>query len=426
MKTTLLSFLLLFGLSLNAQQHINDAELAIDAMEKRYPGYARAVDKTFEKNLALSQAKGDGNDETLTIPVVIHIVWKEEVENLSDELVESQIQMLNATYSRTNADADNLRAIFEPIAGNPNIQFELADVVRIESDVDFEVQLFSGELVDAVKSTASGGDDAWDTDLYLNIWVVNIQGDGFFIPDDALLGYAYPPADIENWPPGSSAPSPGLEGVVLHYKVFGVDNPNEIINPETNLPMEFEGKTCVHEVGHFLGLRHIAGDPGFGEDGCDVDDSMNDTPLQGVASNFDCNIEANTCDEGDNDFPDMVENFMDYSAESCQNSFTQDQANFMYTVLETSWPGLIITSVKDHEQIEVSISPNPTTGILNYSIPSEAGIVSVVKLYDQIGQLIKTVENPNGVLDFSDVSAGFYIASFNIEGNISTQRVVIQ
>lgn len=426
MKRLILPLLALFSLGANAQQHVNDAELVIEAMEIRYPGYHRAVQATFENNLALMEQKGNGNTETLTIPVVIHIVWKEMEENLSDALVESQMVALNEAFGRNNADTVNLRPIFEPIAGNPNIQFQLEEVVRVESQTDFQVDLFGGTLVDAVKRTETGGSDAWDPALYLNIWVVNVQGDGVFLPDDALFGYAYPPADLENWPPDTNAPEPGLEGVVIHFKCFGNGNPNEIENPNTGLPFVLNGKTSVHEVGHFLGLRHTAGDPGFGEDGCDVDDGMDDTPLQGVASNFDCNEDANTCDDGPGDFPDMIENYMDYASETCQNSFTQDQANFMYTVLEESWPGLIVTSINELNKIPVNIAPNPTTGILNYTLPEEAGKVIYVELYNQVGQLIKTVESPEGKLDFTDVSAGFYIVGFQFEGGMSSQRLVIQ
>jgi hypothetical protein len=426
MKRLILPVLFLLALGANAQVRINDATLVLEAMEKRYPGYQRAVDATFEKNLALMQQKGDGSQETLTIPVVIHIVWKEDEENLSDELIESQMVVLNEAYSRTNADTLNLRSVFEPVAGNPNIQFQLEQVVRVESQTDFQIDLFGGTLVDAVKDSLLGGSNAWDPSLYLNIWVVNVQGDGVFIPDDALFGYAYPPADLENWPPGSNAPAPGLEGVVVHFKCFGVGNPNEIENPNTGMTMELSGKTAVHEVGHFLGLRHTAGDPGFGQDGCLVDDGMDDTPLQGVASNFDCDEDSNTCEDSPFDFPDMIENYMDYSEESCQNSFTQDQSNFMYTVLQESWPGLIVTSVNEVIKIPVKMSPNPTAGDVNYTFPENVGKVRYVELYNQLGQLIKSINSPAGKLDYTDVSPGFYIVGFHFDGGVSSQRLVIQ
>lgn len=428
MKKFLLPIFLFATLATSAQDdhRVNDASLVMEAMEKRYPGYQRAAEATFEKNLALMQQKADGNEETLTIPVVIHIVWKEQEENLSDELIESQMVALNEAYSRTNADTVNLRAVFEPIAGNPNIQFQLEEVVRVETSTDFQLDLFGGTLVDAVKDSLSGGSDAWDPSLYLNIWVVNVQGDGIFVPDDALFGYAYPPADLENWPPDTNAPAPGLEGVVIHFKCFGNGNPNIIVNPNTNMPMELFGKTAVHEVGHFLGLRHTAGDPGFGQNGCLVDDGMEDTPLQGVASNFDCNEDSNTCEDLPFDFPDMIENYMDYSDESCQNSFTQDQANFMCTVLQASWPGLIVTSVNEVSKIPVKMSPNPTEGILNFTFPENVGKVNYVELFNQVGQLVKTVNSPTGKLDFTDVSAGFYIVGFHFEGGVSSQRLVIQ
>jgi hypothetical protein len=104
-----------------------------------------------------------------------------------------------------------------------------------------------------VKSAASGGKDAWPTDRYMNIWVCNVLN-GF-----GILGYAFPPVDAPNWPANSTADS-AKEGVVLHYPVVG-RNFSAPIDPSVAA-----GKSAVHEVGHYLGLRHIWGDGDCTED----------------------------------------------------------------------------------------------------------------------------------------------------------------
>ncbi|MBK9355767.1 MAG: hypothetical protein IPN09_17910 [Bacteroidetes bacterium] len=59
----------------------------------------------------------------------------------------------------------------------------------------------------------------------MNIWIWKIQGPAF--SQFFAFGYAYPPADLPNWPDGYSAPSlDSLDGVVIDYRAFG-NNPNQ-------------------------------------------------------------------------------------------------------------------------------------------------------------------------------------------------------
>ncbi|MFN5911951.1 MAG: M43 family zinc metalloprotease, partial [Bacteroidota bacterium] len=71
---------------------------------------------------------------------------------------------------------------------------------------------------------------------------------------------------------------------------------------------EVAGRTCVHEVGHYLGLRHI-----WGDGDCSQEDGIDDTPNADSQSNQDCDVTRNTCTDNiaGTDLPDMVENYMD-------------------------------------------------------------------------------------------------------------------
>ena len=126
-----------------------------------------------------------------------------------------------------------------------------------------------------------------------------------------------------------------LDGVVIDYRVFGRNSPFEL-DLGQGTPIVTQGRTPVHEVGHYLGLRHVWGDGGglLGGDSCMEDDGVADTPNSGSQANFDCDPTRNTCIDATDDLPDMIENFLDYSSEACMNSFTMGQIEIMRGVLE--------------------------------------------------------------------------------------------
>ncbi len=346
------------------------------------PDYLERVNKTFEKALERSQTdEFKAQNEILRVPVVVHIVYNTPQHNLDDAVVHSQLEVLNEDYRRQNANAGDTRAEFLSVAGDPEIEFYLAThdpdgnehsgITRTQTDVttfgvgeeiealvqamqdcgitdpnDFAqllanlpcltaaldaagidiTQLGNMDLtsgLDEVKFTASGGIDAWPTEQYLNIWVCDLGG--------ALLGFAYPPADAPNWPEGQTG-TPETEGVVVHNEVFGRDNP---ITPSNFEAVVGEGRTCVHEVGHYLGLRHI-----WGDGDCAADDGITDTPPAADQSQQMCSFAKNTCSENP-DLPDMIENYMDYSDENCMNMFTNGQIDIMRAMLLGPRAGLL-------------------------------------------------------------------------------------
>lgn len=231
----------------------------------------------------------------ITIPVVVHVVYKTTAENISDAQIQSQIDVLNEDFRRTNSDQTNQWSQ----AADSEIEFCLASVDPNGNPTNGinrkKTKKRSFGADDSMKKSNRGGVNPWNTSDYLNIWVCNL-GQG-------LLGYA-------QFPGGSAA----TDGVVCLYTAFGrVGNVNAPFN---------EGRTTTHEVGHWLNLRHI-----WGDGNCNADDFVSDTPLSDAA-NYGCASGHTSCSS-----TDMVQNYMDYSDDGCMNLFTAGQKARMQACL---------------------------------------------------------------------------------------------
>lgn len=247
---------------------------------------------------------------TVTIPVVFHVVYNNGIENISEEQVLSQLAVLNADFRRTNADTANTPAYFQPFAADAEIEFCLATVdpegnpttgiTRTKTErLDFSY------VSDNVKFASTGGTAAWDRNQYLNIWICNIQ--------DNILGYSSTPET-----------EPRRDGVVLYYKSVGAPPANPFAS-DYNL-----GRTATHEVGHWLGLKHIWGSGGT----CTDSDDIADTPNQQSETQGCPGAIVTSCDNGPNG--NMWQNYMDYSYDNCMNLYTKGQAAYMQAVLNST------------------------------------------------------------------------------------------
>ena len=243
----------------------------------------------------LSPEKTTGND-VIKIPVVVHILYNNASQNLSDEQIKSQLVALNRDFRRANADTVNTPERFRHLAADVAVEFYLATADPFGRATTGIVRKYTsiGTWLynDKIKFSATNGDDAWDNKSYLNIWVGNL-----------VTGAGYSSA------PGSDA---ARDGIVINTSVFGT------IGRGGNYSM---GRGAVHETGHWLGLKHIWGDAECGDDG------ITDTPPQsaytlGCPTGF-----RSSCSNGTTG--DMYMNYMDYTADACMNLFTLEQKKKM-------------------------------------------------------------------------------------------------
>ncbi|MCB0409235.1 MAG: zinc-dependent metalloprotease [Flavobacteriales bacterium] len=409
-------YLAIFCTSVISAQQISDQcgfNHAIDYQNSIYSNYKQQVNALYNNLLEKANLNAEITKKggvVYTIPVVFHVVWNSASpnQNLADSVLFEQINVLNEDFSRTNADTSNLRPAFFPIAGRPDIQFQLAckdtngnmtnGIVRIETDSSFG----GGGIPDmasiaGIQNTNQGGSDAWNTDEYLNIWIGDINSGS----SPSLLGIATPPVGLPNWPSGS-VPAELTDGVIIHYSAFGRNNPNTIPGIDVN------GRTVTHEVGHYLGVRHTAENTFGGLLGsiCGDDDGLNDTPTCDQSQQG-CDLTRNSCNDTIGtigDLPDMVENYMDYSDQTCQNSFTNGQVSIMRDVVVNHRAGLLTspgldcpTGIKFNDFADnFEVYPNPSNGIVN--IKSYSGIKFNVTVYNSIGQTIESNLNGNQIM----------------------------
>lgn len=398
----------------------HDAILYQDAQN---PGYLQSINDAFSR---AKEHQSQDRSTVYTIPVVVHIVYNTPEENLHDSVIFNQIQRLNEDYRRLNSDTTNTRDTFNTIVGDSYIEFQLAmfdpsgnpttGITRTSTTQTsfFGVGTFPA---DGVKSSSTGGKDPWDQSRYLNIWVCDMS----VFDTPFLLGYATPPADLPHWPAGSTT---GLsDGVVIQYQAFGSNNPNDL--DLGSGPLEVKGRTAVHEIGHYLGLRHI-----WADGDCTEEDGVDDTPNAADQSDQDCNFSSNTCIDNIGvlgDLPDMVENYMDYSAETCQNSFTQGQVDMMRNILEVYRYDLIngnqALNFPEEDQHHFSIWPNPSNGVV--TISSEVTESAFVFIYSETGQLIQKVEMTDQQISVEGLTQGVYFVALQTGENSIVKKLVV-
>jgi len=249
--------------------------------------------------------------DTVVLPIVFHIVHTGagEENNISDAQVYSQLDVLNEEFA------------------DSKIQFCMAARDPWDNPTD-GITRFDGSIwEDYLYEGISNGNDpdakdqedlkeavgCWDPYQYLNIYVVNeINGNdgGWGIQGFAYLG---PTGDCR-------------DGVVVLYNTVGTVG---VQKPGREL-----GFTTVHEIGHHLSLWHtFSNSSGCGEESnCENQgDQVCDTPP--TYENSSCTLPS--CPEA------MVENFMDYTPETCKDSFTVGQSERMHECLQTVRTGLV-------------------------------------------------------------------------------------
>lgn len=264
--------------------------------EQKQIQFNRTVSSRSANNMARLNA-------TVYIPVVFHVVMPNP-NQVTDAQVQAQLDTLNKSFFGANADSSIIPSYFKPLFGKSGIQFCLAQRTPDgDASTGIERKITNRPTFtfdDGVKHSSTGGKESWNPDKYLNVWICPLS--------NGLLGYATPPEDG----------SPADQGVVIEYRTL----------PGGSFSNLNQGKTLVHEAGHYFNLYHIWGN---NSSGCTDSDFVDDTPNQdGPTNSCLTGIKTDNCTGGNGI---MYQNYMDYSDDPCLVMFTTQQVERMETAL---------------------------------------------------------------------------------------------
>ena len=308
--------------------------------------YEKSVQEYLLNN---PSAQKSGNKRI--IPVVFHVIHECGPENISRAQILDQIRVMNQDFSLTNPNFSQTPSAFVPLAADCQIEFRLATKDDLGNCTDGIVRVYSPKTNDASNDNGVKSVSHWNSYKYLNVWVVksiaSIDGS-----TNQVLGYAQFPAG-------------GLlstDGIVLRHDCTG-----SIGTAASNGRL---GRTITHEVGHWLGLRHIWGDADCGSDGVDT------TPIAfgpnfGICWN-DYPYNLTSCGRDSLDTSgEMFNNYMDYVDDQCMSMFTKGKyildTNYLDTTYTTqiSYDTIYADSI-DVDTITTTVNINDTTYVTVY------------------------------------------------------------
>lgn len=348
-----------------------------DTIRRCYTDYmTRLLKDKFPAIPSLSQITQPADNSTYyIIPVVVHVIHIGGQENISDDLIKSQIDVLNEDYGHYGPNNNDSRG------ADTKIRFCLAKKDPWGNPTTGINHIFSeySDLVSGNELLAKGL-STWNPKKYMNFWIVkSIDG------SSTIQAYSFLPSN-------SGGPVYAGDGIVVIYKYFGKGG-----NFSTFYNL---GRTSTHEMGHYFDLMHTWGRdlPGYGD--CNDDDGIEDTPdcsLAYYSSPVSKCFHPVQCG-----YTRMIENFLDYSTDACMDLFTPGQAYKMMAAIHqyrselVSPQNLNDCGCKDlfdslNNVIDIQLYPTIiNNGLIFLHITNNYTLPLTFNVYDLYGKLLFT------------------------------------
>jgi hypothetical protein len=281
------------AISIQAQKQCRTDEIYLEHLLDKEPG--PLLKKSLKRKLS--------PDSLIIIPVVFHVLeWPGEYSPSDAQLIRD-LASLNEDFQKLNADTTGIISPFNEIIGNAQLVFRFAQIDP-DGNCTTGIERHTDKKTDG--TWENDGGEQYKIDIQ-NKWS-NIWHPSKYLNFYLMAEGSYAHATQANF----DSKYPNRSGVV-GYAQFNT----------------WGRALMTHEAGHWLGLRHTF------SGGCDGTDLVDDTPA--CTSTTGCPDNSNTCDEGDGDLDDNVNNFMSYN--SCRIMFTEGQVALIHSVLDINNAG---------------------------------------------------------------------------------------
>lgn len=392
------------------------------------------IDQIYRLQKELGTKKGLVESKSFILPLVFHVLYSNEDQKISKSQLEKQLDLVNQAFSNSIS--------YDYVAPNDERDFRnLDEYTRRRKDSKIQFCFANEEATDYENSSINyvkvkndvwtdfnsmkkrNSSNNWDSENFINIWVVNLPGD--------QAGFAQLPFGPTH-----------TDGIVIDFEfIKNIGDRNKRHNG---------GHTLTHLIGNYLGLLPI-----WGDSPC-ADDGIEDTPIHN-APNMRCHDENHltTC-EGN--ATEMTNNFMDNTPDECLEIFTYGQVKRMQMVLQEKGPRAVLgqntrticqfdpeeimASEELEEQentffdvknrISMNVRPNPVSSnlFIKFNGLENSDSDFTISMFSVSGQFImsqtKSYFDTTHTINVSDYAQGVYIIRITQGKQFVTERVIVQ